>query len=105
MTKEEKIERLIAAGAKRWTKYDMDRLYISAYRIGLKLQYYKTGSVSDAFFCGERISNNCGRRYAATKSWIDCTDMSIHTDSESAVYREALERFVAETLHDGGEND
>ena len=49
MTKEEKIEKLIAAGAKRWTLKNMDRLYINASALGYKWSCYKTGNISASF--------------------------------------------------------
>lgn len=46
----EQIERLINAGASRWTKYERDRLYIKrlADLIGLSYTKYNTGNISSA---------------------------------------------------------
>ena len=60
-----------AKGAKRWIKRDMDRLYIDTKLLGLEVSYYKTGNVSDAKWCGEHISNADGRRFMASKVFVD----------------------------------
>lgn len=69
-------DKIIAAletkGFKRWTKGNMDRLYIDATNlIDLELDYNKSGNVTWAVLNGERISNTRGREYKATKTYID----------------------------------
>lgn len=98
MTKEEKIERLVAAGANRWTKNGMDRLYINASSLGLTCEYYKTGNISDAYWNGERISNSKARALKAEKHYIDIADMSVHTNTDYGFVREALDSFIAAAL-------
>ena len=57
-----------AKGAKRWIKRDVDRLYIDMKLLGLEA---KTSSASSAKWCGEGISNADGRRFAASKVYVD----------------------------------
>lgn len=55
------IERLEEMGAKRWTKGNHDRLYLSncgAEIIGLEVSRYNTGNISSATLNGEKISNS-----------------------------------------------
>ena len=60
---EQMIAELEAKGFKRWTKGNLDRLYINAAQLGLVCQYYKTGNIRHAEFNGESISNSQGYRY------------------------------------------
>lgn len=94
MTKEEKIERLIAAGAKRWQKGTMDRLYINAEIIGLS--YDCNGQ--NGTFAGKTISNSKVRDLKSEKHYIDCADMSLHTNTNYSFVREALNSFIATVL-------
>lgn len=62
---QEKIEKLIKMGAKRWTMLDMDRLYLN--NAGIKLaniycEYRHTGSIKKAFINGVLVSNNKARK-------------------------------------------
>ena len=97
------IEKLEAAGAKRWSKYGKDRLYIDAKVLGLELTYYKTGSIRSAKWQGESISNADGRRLDNSKVYVDVADGSLHvsTDYWSAdddALDKVDERFVAAAL-------
>ncbi len=74
------IEALEKKGFSRWQKGSMDRLYINSTRIGLDLDYYKTGNISCAFLNGERISNSRAYAIKAAKNFIDVADGSIHTN-------------------------
>ena len=81
---QEQIERLINAGASRWTKYERDRLYIKrlADLIGLSYTRYNTGNVSSAELNGETISNSeCNRILAALdKAYIDLKTNTVCID-------------------------
>lgn len=81
---QEQIERLINAGANRWTKYERDRLYIKrlADLIGLSYTKYNTGNISSAELNGETISNSeCNRILAALdKAYIDLKTNTIYID-------------------------
>lgn len=78
----ETIAKLEAAGFNRWTKGNMDRLYVNAQTLGLEVSYYKTGNVSSATWQGERISNADARRLLATKFWIDLKTGECHVHSD-----------------------
>lgn len=78
------IKKLESKGFKRWTKETdhgtIDRLYINPQALGLKVEHYKTGAVSDAAWNGERISNAEGRRMLNAKIYVDLKDDSLHCD-------------------------
>jgi hypothetical protein len=76
------ISELDKMGFKRWTKGNLDRLYINAAQLGLVCSYYKTGNISGAEFKGERISNSCAYRYKAAKTFIDIKTGKVHSDYE-----------------------
>lgn len=75
----------------RWTKGNMDRVYINNPRdiymkgIGLEVEYCKTGNICYAALNGEEISHSEGRRQLLVsdgfdgKCWIDLKDGSVHT--------------------------
>lgn len=65
------IKKFEAKGFTRWTKYDMDRLYINAETLGLEASYYKSGNVSYAEYRGEKISNRRAGDMLCSKIWID----------------------------------
>lgn len=68
---ENRITELTSKGFKRWTKGNLDRLYINAAQLGLECGYYNTGNIKWATFNGEDISNCQARRYKAAKTYID----------------------------------
>lgn len=65
------IKALEKLGFNRWTKGNIDRLYISASQLGLVCTYYKTGNISTAEFQGERISNSKAGRMMGAKTFLD----------------------------------
>ncbi|MBR3318749.1 MAG: hypothetical protein IKG21_13105 [Atopobiaceae bacterium] len=67
----ETIAKFEAAGFRRWTKGRFDRLYIDTKLLGLEVEYYNTGNVRNATWCGESISNSDGRRFLASKVFVD----------------------------------
>ena len=104
------IEKLEAAGAKRWSKYGKDRLYIDAKTLGLELSYYKTGNVSSAKWQGESVSNADGRRLGSSKVYVDVADGSLHvsTDywsSDDDALDKVAKRFVEAALADDDEEE
>lgn len=104
------IEKLEAAGAKRWSKYGKDRLYIDAKVLGLELDHYKTGNISHAKWQGESISNADGRRLANSKVYVDVADGSLHVDTDywstdDDALDKVAERFVAAALADDEEDE
>lgn len=78
----ETIAKLEAAGFNRWTKDNMDRMYVNATRLGLEVDYYKTGNVRNAKWQGESISNADGRRLLASKIWIDVKTGELHVRTD-----------------------
>ena len=77
---EKMITKLEAKGFKRWTKGNMDRMYINPQALGLQVEYYKTGNISDSIWNGERISHAEARRMLNAKTYIDLKDDSLHCD-------------------------
>lgn len=71
MMSDKMIERLAAKGFNRWTKGNMDRMYINASQLGLACSYHTTGSIKNATFCGDSISNCEARRLKADKCYVD----------------------------------
>lgn len=47
--------------------------------IGFEVEFYNTGSVKNAIFNGELISNAEARRIMGTKIWVDA-DGAVHVD-------------------------
>ena len=99
---DEQIERLVNAGASRWTKYERDRLYIKrlADLIGLSYTKYNTGNISSAELNGEGISNSeCNRILAALdKAYIDLKTNTIYIDGRddaAEVIIAGLENYLA----------
>lgn len=80
---EENIKELERLGFKRWTKGNMDRMYVNASTLGLECEYYKTGNISSATFCGERVSNCQARSMKAAKTYVDVSNGSIHSDNDT----------------------
>lgn len=88
-------EKMIAAlenkGFNRWTKGNMDRLYINATKLGLELTYYKTGNISSAYLNGERISNSRGYDCKNSKTYIDITTGKLV--STCSIFKEAAQEI------------
>jgi hypothetical protein len=80
MLDEKKIAELTGKGFSRWTKGNLDRLYINATQLGLVCSYYKTGNISGAEFNGDSISNCQARRYKAAKTFIDIKTEKVYSD-------------------------
>ncbi len=102
------ISKLLAAGGKRWSKYGKDRIYIDVTTLGLEVEYYKTGNVSSAAWQGETISNADGRRLLCSKVYVDCTDGSLHVDTDYSgsgpMQLECVaEKFVGDVVGDATE--
>jgi hypothetical protein len=89
---EEKIARLEEKGFKRWTKGNMDRLYINASMLGLNCEYYNTGNIRSAWFNGASISNCEARRMKAAKTYIDIKAGTVYGDNNSL--KEAAEKLA-----------
>lgn len=83
MLTNEKIAELEAKGFKRWTKGNLDRLYINASQLGLVCSYYNTGNIRDAEFNGDSISNCEARRMKAAKTFIDIKTGRVYSDNNT----------------------
>ena len=81
MMSDKMIERLAAKGFNRWTKGNIDRMYINASQLGLACSYHTTGSIKNATFCGDSISNCEARRLKADKCYIDLKTGTITANS------------------------
>jgi len=77
---QEIIKTLEGKGFKRWTKGNLDRMYINAAQLGLVCTYYKTGNISSATFCGDSISNCRARGLKASKTFLDLNSDTIYSD-------------------------
>lgn len=93
--KNELIVALEIKGFNRWTKGNMDRLYINPTSLCLELNFYKTGNVSSAYLNGERISNSRGTEMKNAKCYIDIATGKCVSSYD--VFVEAMEQIVAET--------
>lgn len=94
-TTEKLITALEEKGFKRWTKGDKDRMYIDAEKLGLKVQKYGSGAVKHAEWLGEKISNREGASMLHAKTYLDLTDMSVHSDDSDLLA--AAEAIIEET--------
>ena len=83
MLTNEKIAELETKGFKRWTKGNLDRLYINAAQLGLVCNYYNTGNIRDAEFNGDSISNCSARRMKAAKTFIDVKTGRVYSDNNT----------------------
>lgn len=93
---EKQIAALESKGFNRWTKGNMDRLYINATMLGLELDYYKTGNISSAYWKGERISNRQGGNYKYAKTYIDIATGKVISTIDTL--REEAETLMNEVL-------
>lgn len=76
---ETKINNLIAAGAKRWTKGNMDRLYINHNAL---IAIAKEHNILGDYTWNGIISNRYMRQLSSTKTYIDISDGAIHTSDK-----------------------
>ena len=103
MLNEKQISALEAKGFMRWTKGNMDRLYINAETLGLEVERYKTGNVSSAYYRGERISNSRGSAMAYAKTYIDVNTGILKSDNCTLekdardIYDETMEAVEVES--------
>lgn len=87
---EDKIEALTERFG-RWTKTGWngkkyDRIYFNAKDLGLELDYYKTGNISDASIDGMSISNSRARQLLSSKAYYDVLTGELHIDSLMDMY-------------------
>lgn len=100
-TTEKLITALEEKGFKRWTKGDKDRMYIDAEKLGLKVLKYGSGAVKHAEWRGEKISNRAGTAMLHAKTYLDLTDMSVHSDdSDLLAAAEAIIEEIRASLEE-----
>jgi hypothetical protein len=106
MTKlnENVIKSLEAKGFNRWQKNGKDRLYINCTDYGCEFEYYNTGNIRSASFNGERISNADGRRFKATKAYVDVEAGEIHVQTTTG-YDGEIREAIAAMLEDATADD
>lgn len=95
---EQVIEKMVGRGFKRWTKGNLDRLYINASQLGLVCSRYNTGNIKHAEFNGDSISNSHARRMYSAKTFVDCKTGKVHGDDD------ALCRVAEKILKEVSEN-
>ena len=95
MMSDKMIERLATKGFNRWTKGNMDRMYINASQLGLACSYHTTGSIKNATFCGDSISNCEAHRLKADKCYIDLKTGTITANSSRL--KDAAQDLIDET--------
>lgn len=86
-------------GFKRWTRGELDRLYINCTEYGCKFSHHKTGSIRSASFCGNPISNAEGYRFKATKVFVDVRTGELHITTNTSFedeIRETVEAIIAD---------
>jgi hypothetical protein len=79
-TKEEMIQRLEGLGFKRWTKGNMDRMYVNATMLGFTYDTNRYGKLQRSYFNGEEVGNCEGRKYLAAKTYLDLNTMEMISD-------------------------
>lgn len=82
MLRDDEIERLEDMGFRRWTKGDMDRLYIDADKLGLECDFKRDHEPCLGSWQGRRVSNADCRRIYYSKVWVDVKDGSLHVKSD-----------------------
>lgn len=97
------IAKLEEKGFKRWTKGNLDRMYVNASQLGLVCSYYKSGNISDAEFCGKPISNCEARRMKAAKTFIDVYAGDAHSDNRTLA--QAAEELLKTVVEDEKNDD
>ena len=99
MLTNDQIAALEAKGFNRWTKGNLDRLYINASQLGLVCSYYNTGNVCHAEFDGHHISNCEARRMKAAKTFIDVKSGRVYSDNPSLeeAAQELFDSIVGDT--------
>lgn len=102
------LKNLIADGAKRWTKGEHDRVYVSKENCDLELDYYKSGNVCSAAFNGEPISNAMSCRigvYISLSMYIDLkTGKIVFVNSSKHSFPEEVKEILERKYYEGSEN-
>lgn len=110
---EKQIAKLVEMGAKRWTRGNKDRLYFSAWTLGLG--YAPRTAKSNArclMIDGEELTITKGNKLSAAKVYIDLTTDEIVCDypeyfeaKVEAMIEETAEKPVEETAAEAAESE
>jgi len=101
MSKEFKVKTLLALGCKRWTKNDMDRIYLGEDQLlrllNIKASYYGTGKFEQD---GETLAslNNCKFYYNINSDSYGYKHYQGYVDLHNAVFKR-LDEYLA-SKHD-----
>jgi hypothetical protein len=76
------IKKFEDAGFKRWTKNNMDRLYIDTTKLGLECDFKRDHEPCLGDWQGKRVSNADCRRIYFSKVYVDVRDGSLHVTSD-----------------------
>lgn len=89
-------EAVIALGGSRWTKNNMDRIYLNGWAeyAGIEVTHYGTGNVSGAWIGGRGVANGRIGRILGTveKVYFDCADSKLYVKHHGA--RDIEVRFL-----------
>lgn len=90
------IERAEELGGNRWTKGDLDRIYLKLDQAGvLNVTRYRTGNLSSATWAnGDPISNGRASSLLDVKIWLDVATMTLHYKTLGTV-PDGLERAIS----------
>lgn len=91
---EDLIKTFESCGFKRWTKGDMDRLYINAEALGLKYDCYKSGNICSSSFRGESISHRKALDMIGSKIWVDVKTSKMWSRDANEVLLDAVRALV-----------
>lgn len=80
----ENIAKLEAAGFSRWTKNGMDRLYVNAETLGLKVVRYRNGNAKEGTWMGSEMYKQELQEIDESKIYIDLADGTLHVKTDFA---------------------
>lgn len=92
------VEKLEGAGGKRWTEGDMDRVYLDPTKLGLEVEFRRSGKVESASFDGTPITDDAARHVLNSRVYVDVASGRLYTLSDfadEAVWREVVRRARA----------
>lgn len=73
------LRKLNEYGFRRWTKDDMDRMYIDATDLGLTISFEKNGEIRWATFQGRDVGQRIARRMNDAKTFLDLHTMTVYS--------------------------
>lgn len=73
------LRKLNEYGFRRWTRDDMDRMYISAADLGFDYLESSSGEIELARFQGRDVGHRVARRMHEAKTFLDLNTMTVHS--------------------------